>query len=125
MQEGDIIQIPKQLQTVRMVGEVLMPTTARYAKNRGVRSYVSRAGGFTENARKSKTYVIYANGDARRTHSALVWKFYPKLEPGAEIVVPVKPERQRLTPAAWLGLASSLATIGILVQTIANNANSN
>ncbi|MFN3759463.1 MAG: SLBB domain-containing protein [Algoriphagus aquaeductus] len=125
LQEGDIIQIPKQLQTVRMVGEVLMPTTARYAKNRGVRSYISRAGGFTENARKSKTYVIYANGDARRTHSALVWKFYPKLEPGAEIVVPVKPERQRLTPAAWLGLASSLATIGILVQTIANNANSN
>lgn len=123
LQEGDIIQIPKQLQTVRMVGEVLMPTTARYAKNRGVKSYVSRAGGFTESARKSKTYVIYANGDARRTHSVLGLIFYPNLEPGAEIVVPKKPERQRLTPAAWLGLASSLATIGILVQTLVNNQN--
>lgn len=123
LQEGDIIQIPKQLQTVRMIGEVLMPTTARYVKNRGVKSYVSRAGGFTEGARKSKTYVIYANGDARRTHSVLGLIFYPNLEPGAEIVVPKKPERQRLTPAAWLGLASSLATIGILVQTLVNNQN--
>lgn len=123
LQEGDIIQIPKQLQTVRMIGEVLMPTTARYVKNRGVKSYVSRAGGFTESARKSKTYVIYANGDARRTHSVLGLIFYPNLEPGAEIVVPKKPERQRLTPAAWLGLASSLATIGILVQTLVNNQN--
>lgn len=121
--EGDVIQIPKQLQTVRMVGEVLMPTTSRYVKNRGVRAYVSRAGGFTERANKGKTYVIYANGDARRTHSVLGFKFFPILEPGSEIVVPVKPEKAGLTPAAWLGLASSLATIGILVQTLVNNSN--
>ncbi len=124
LQEGDIIQIPKQLQTVRMVGEVLLPTTSRYVRNQGMRAYISKAGGFTEKARKTKTYVIYANGDARRSHSLLGIKFYPKLEPGAEIVVPQKPDRQRITPAAWLGIASSLATIAILVQTMVNNSNS-
>ena len=124
LQEGDVIQIPKQLQTVRMVGEVLLPTTTRYVNNLGMRSYISKAGGFTEKARKTKTYVIYANGDARRSHSLLGIKFYPKLEPGAEIVVPQKPDRQRITPAAWLGIASSLATIAILVQTMVNNSNS-
>jgi protein involved in polysaccharide export with SLBB domain len=123
LQEGDIIQIPKQLQTVRMVGEVLMPTTARYVKNRGLRSYVSRAGGFTERANKAKTYVIYANGDARRTHSFLGMKFFPALEPGSEIVVPIKPQKPGISPAVWLGMASSLATIGILVQTLINNQN--
>lgn len=41
LQEGDLIQIPKQLQTVRMVGEVLMPTISRFVKNRGVRAFVS------------------------------------------------------------------------------------
>ncbi|WP_208110508.1 polysaccharide biosynthesis/export family protein [Algoriphagus boseongensis] len=121
LQEGDIIQIPKQLQTVRMVGEVLLPTTTRYTRNQGLKGYISKAGGFTENARRSKTYVIYANGDARRTHSFLGLKFYPNLEPGAEIVVPEKPQRERLSTAGWLGLASSLATIAILVQTIVNN----
>jgi protein involved in polysaccharide export with SLBB domain len=121
LQEGDIIQIPKQLQTVRMVGEVLLPTTSRFVRNQGLKNYISKAGGFTENARRSKTYVIYANGDARRTHSLLGLKFYPNLEPGAEIVVPKKPQRERLSTAGWLGLASSLATIAILVQTIVNN----
>lgn len=121
LQEGDVIRIPKELQTIRMVGEVLMPTTTRYIGNNGLKSYISQAGGFTEEARKSKTYVIYANGDARRTHSLLMFKFYPNIEPGAEIVVPKKPQRERLSTAAWLGIASSLATLGILVQSLINN----
>ncbi|MDO8967510.1 MAG: SLBB domain-containing protein [Algoriphagus sp.] len=121
LQEGDILRIPKELQTIRMVGEVLMPTTARFVRNNNLRNYISQAGGFTEEARKSKTYVIYANGDARRTHSLLMIKFYPQIEPGAEIVVPKKPQRERLSTAAWLGIASSLATLGILVQSLVNS----
>lgn len=122
LQEGDILRIPKELQTIRMVGEVLMPTTARYIPNSNLRKYISQAGGFTEDARKSKSYVIYANGDARSTRSLLMFKFYPGIEPGAEIVVPKKPQRERLTTAAWLGIASSLATLGILVQSIINSS---
>lgn len=119
--EGDILQIPKQLQTVRMVGEVLLPTTARYVDAKGLKSYISKAGGFTEEARRSKTYVVYANGDAKSTKNFIGIKFYPNLEPGAEIIVPKKPERERLSAAGWIGLASSLATVAILLQTILNN----
>jgi protein involved in polysaccharide export with SLBB domain len=121
LQEGDVLRIPKQLQTIRMVGEVLLPTTARYVEGAGVRRYISKAGGFSENARRSKAYVIYANGDARRTHSFLMFNLYPNLEPGAEIVIPKKPTRQKLGAAAWVGIATSLATLGILVQTFINN----
>ncbi|EAZ79785.1 SLBB domain-containing protein [Algoriphagus machipongonensis] len=116
LMEGDIIQIPKELQTVRMVGEVLLPTTSRYDKKNSLKNYISKAGGFSEEARKSKTYVVYANGDAKRTHNFLGFHFYPELEPGAEIVVPKKPRRNRLNAAGWIGLASSLATLGILVD---------
>ncbi len=119
--EGDIIQIPKELQTVRMVGEVLLPTTTRFMKNSKLKKYISKAGGFTEDARRGKTYVVYANGDAKKTNNFLGLKFYPELEPGAEIVVPKKPIRTRMGPATWIGLASSLATVAILVQTIVNN----
>lgn len=118
--EGDIIRVPKELQTVRMVGEVLLPTTSRYNKKNSLKNYISKAGGFTEEARKSKTYVIYANGDAKRTHNFLGINFYPELEPGAEIVVPKKPQRNRLSAASWIGLASSLATLGILVDRLLN-----
>ncbi|MFC5624657.1 SLBB domain-containing protein [Algoriphagus winogradskyi] len=119
--EGDIIQIPKELQTVRMVGEVLLPTTTRFMKKSKLKKYISKAGGFTEDARRGKTYVVYANGDAKKTNNFLGLKFYPELEPGAEIVVPKKPIRTRMGPATWIGLASSLATVAILVQTIVNN----
>lgn len=116
LMEGDVIQVPKELQTVRMIGEVLLPTTTRFIQNQSLKKYISKAGGFTEKARRSKTYVVYANGDAKKTHSFLGLKFYPQLEPGAEIIVPLKPERQGLSAAGWIGLASSLATLGILVD---------
>ncbi|WP_245947046.1 SLBB domain-containing protein [Algoriphagus yeomjeoni] len=114
--EGDIIQIPKELQTVRMVGEVLLPTTTRFMSGSSLKKYISKAGGFTEDSRRAKTYVVYANGDAQSTRSFLGIKSYPKIEPGAEIVVPRKPVRQRLNAAGWIGLASSLATLGILID---------
>ncbi|WP_103923140.1 SLBB domain-containing protein [Algoriphagus boritolerans] len=116
LREGDILRIPKELQTIRMVGEVLMPTTTRFVRNNNLKNYISQAGGFTEDARRSKSYVIYANGDARSTRSFLGINFYPKIEPGAEIVVPKKPQRERITPATWIGIASSLATLGILIE---------
>ena len=119
LQEGDVISIPKQLQTVRMRGEVLYPTTARYDLNRGFKNYISRAGGFTENARKGRSYVIYANGDVKRTGKFLFFNVYPQIEPGAEIIVPQKPDRQPMSVQAWIGIASSLATLAILVDRLA------
>jgi protein involved in polysaccharide export with SLBB domain len=116
LQDGDIISIPKELQTVRMRGEVLYPTTARYDVSRGFRNYISRSGGFTEQARKSRSYVVYANGDVRRTNKFLFFNFFPKIEPGAEIIVPQKPKREPMSVQAWIGFASSLATLAILID---------
>ncbi len=119
LMEGDVISVPKELQTVRMRGQVLFPTTARYIPNKGARSFVSKAGGFTDQARRSKTYVVYANGDVKRTQSFLFFKFYPNVEPGAEIIVPQKPNRPPMSVQAWVGLASSLATLAILIDRVA------
>lgn len=116
LQEGDIISIPNQLQTVRMRGEVLYPTTARYDAKRNFKNYISRAGGFSEKARKGRSYVIYANGDVKRTNKFLFFNVFPRLEPGAEIIVPEKPERRPMSVQAWIGIASSLATLAILVD---------
>ncbi|MFO7825449.1 MAG: SLBB domain-containing protein [Cyclobacterium sp.] len=118
LQEGDVISIPKELQTVRMRGEVLYPTTARYDEGRSFRNYISRAGGFSESARKSRSYVVYANGDVKRTNRFLFISFFPRLEPGAEIIVPQKPEREPMSVQAWIGMASSLATLVILIDRV-------
>ncbi|GGF51432.1 SLBB domain-containing protein [Echinicola rosea] len=119
LQEGDILSIPKQLQTVRMRGEVLFPTSARYENGNSFKRYISKAGGFTDNARKGKAYVVYANGDVKRTKNFIFFKDYPRIEPGAEIIVPQKPQRESLSATNWIGVASSLATLAILIDRLA------
>ena len=116
LKEGDIISIPMQLQTVRMRGELLYPSTVRFDKTRSFRDYISQAGGFSNDARKGKSYVVYANGSAKQTKNLLLFKDYPKVEPGAEIIIPRKPLRQPLSAQAWIALASSAATLAIAIQ---------
>ncbi len=116
LQDGDILSIPRQLQTVRMRGEFLYPITVRFDPGLSFRNYISRAGGFTEDARRKKTYVLYANGSVDRTRKFFFFNNYPKLEAGAEIIVPKKPERQPLTAQAWIALSTSVATLALVIQ---------
>jgi protein involved in polysaccharide export with SLBB domain len=114
--EGDVLSIPKELQTVRMRGELLFPTSTRFQKGAGFRQYISKAGGFTDRSRKGRAYVVYANGDVSRTHKLLFFPIYPRVSPGAEIIVPQKPERQGMTAQGWIGIGTSLATLGLLIN---------
>jgi hypothetical protein len=99
-----------------MRGELLFPTSTRYTQGAGFRRYISKAGGFTDRSRKGKSYVVYANGDVKRTTKLLFFPLYPRVEPGAEIIVPKKPERQGMTPQGWIGIGTSLATLGLLIN---------
>jgi protein involved in polysaccharide export with SLBB domain len=120
LQDKDVLIIPKELQTVRLSGALLYPITARYDKKYGFRKYISLAGGFSEISNKQKSYVIYANGTVDKTNHFLFFNFYPKVEPGAEIVVPKKPEnKNKLTTQESVALSSvittSLASLGSII----------
>ena len=67
LEEGDILSVPKLLQTVRMRGDVVYPTTLRHETGRGLKYYINGAGGFERRANKKQTYVVYANGAVKRT----------------------------------------------------------
>lgn len=114
--EGDVLSIPKELQTVRMRGELLFPTSTLFQQGAGFKQYISRAGGFTDRSRKSKSYVVYANGSVNRTKRFIFLTLYPRIEPGAEIVVPQKPERESIGAQGWIGIGTSLATLGLLIN---------
>jgi protein involved in polysaccharide export with SLBB domain len=117
LQEGDIISVPKQLQTVRLRGELLYPITVRYDNRYHFKEFIAQAGGFTEEARKGKTYVIYANGSVDRTRKRLfLFNNYPNIDPGAEIIVPQKPKRQPMSAQAWVALSTSIATLALVVE---------
>jgi protein involved in polysaccharide export with SLBB domain len=121
LEEGDVIRIPKKLQTVQLFGEVYFPKKVRFDNNFSFRSYVRGAGGFTSQALKRRSYIVYANGEVKSTRKMLFFNGYPKVKPGAEIYVPAKPERKGLTAAATVGLASALASLALIVVTIINS----
>ncbi|HEV7347263.1 SLBB domain-containing protein [Telluribacter sp.] len=90
IQEGDIIRVPKRLETVLVQGELLYPTTVKYTRGMSFLDYVSQAGGFTRKSLKRSAYVKYPNGSIDRTRKFLAFNVYPKVEPGSEIYVPIK-----------------------------------
>lgn len=118
LEEGDIISIPKQLQTVRLRGDVIYPTTVRHVPSRSMGYYINRAGGFDTRAKKRRTYVVYANGEVARTKSFLFFKSYPPVEPGAEIIVPSKGPRIPLLPGQIIGATTGLATLALILSQI-------
>ena len=113
LRDGDELIIPEMASTVRIQGEVLYPTTVHYISGKPVRYYVRQAGGFSNKARRAKTYVIYMNGTVSVGASA-------KLEPGCEIVVPARSDKDKLTTAEWLGIGTSAASITTMIATIIN-----
>lgn len=118
LNEGDILNIPSEKQTVEVRGEILAPSIIRYDKSYSLADFVNNSGGFTDKAKKRRAYVIYANGDIRSTKSFLFFKFYPNMEPGALIVVPQKPEQKdRMSLQEILGITTALSTIGVLINT--------
>lgn len=115
LEDGDVLFIPKQLQTIKVDGEVLSPVTTLYRPNKNFRYYLGNAGGFTEKSLKRRSYVVYANGSTARTKSFLGIKSYPSIEPGAEIYIPAKREREPLSAQAWIGLGTSMASLAAII----------
>jgi len=118
LEEGDVIRIPKQLQTVKVTGEVLNPNSIVYIPGKSFKQYINGAGGFTNSALKSRAYIKYANGSAEAAKKFLFFNNYPKVKPGAEILVPVKAEREKMSAQAWIGIGTGLASLAAIVVSL-------
>ena len=119
LEEGDELLIPSEKQTIEVKGEVLSPALVHYKPGKSLKSYIYNAGGFSQNAKKSKIFVIYSNGDIKAVRSFLFFRTYPKLEPGAVLFVPSQIEsKNKLSVTEVLGITTSITTLGILIQNI-------
>jgi protein involved in polysaccharide export with SLBB domain len=107
LQEGDILRIPKRLETVRIQGEVLLPTTVKFRVNQTFQDYISQAGGFTERSMRKRAFVVYANGSVDRTRRFMFFNVYPRVEPGAEVIIP----QRRVSPLTAQQVISSATGI--------------
>lgn len=115
MEEGDIINIPKQLQTIKVTGEVLSPVTIIFEKGKNFKGYISESGGFSDRSLKRRSYILYANGAVKSTRNIFFFNNYPRVDPGAEIFVPRKAEKKSMTAAEIVGISSGLASLAVII----------
>lgn len=119
LQDGDVVNIPRQLQTVKVSGEILSPSSVLYTKSKGFKRYVRESGGFSPKALRKRAYIIYANGSVSSTKKFLFFNHYPSVSPGSEIFIPIKEEKKnRLSTSEVVAITTGLATIATLIFTV-------
>jgi protein involved in polysaccharide export with SLBB domain len=116
LQEGDVLTIPSEKQTVTVRGEVLSPSLIRFDEKNSFKDYINFSGGYGLSAKKSRSYVIYANGDIKSTNSFLFFKTHPKLKPGSMIVIPNKGETSKISLPEIIAITTALGTLGLLIN---------
>ena len=115
LREGDVISIPKNNNTVTINGAVMVPNTVSYMQGKDVDYYLNQAGGYSDNAKKSKKFIVYMNGQVTKVKGS----GKRQIEPGCEIIVPSK-AKKKANIGNILSFATTFSTLGVMVASIAN-----
>lgn len=113
LREGDKIIVPQYNGTVKINGAVMYPNTVGFQKGKKAKYYINQAGGFSEKAKKSQTYIVYMNGTIAKVSQNA------KPKPGCEIVVPEK-GINKMTIAEKMTIGTYVASIATMIATLAN-----
>ncbi len=88
LEAGDILFIPQRPSTVTVLGEVMQSASFPVEPNMTVADYINRAGGYSNLANASLTFVILPDGTARQMEKSWFAMKSDSLPPGSVIVVP-------------------------------------
>ena len=120
--EGDVLKVPKELQTIQTFGAVNVPKQIVYQEGISFRDAMIESGRFSMNASPKNSYVIYPNGQVRKTRNFLFIRFYPSIRPGTEIYVPAKRPKTKFSTGEVIGIVSSLTSlVSILILLVNSN----
>ena len=118
LRDGDELTIPRFIQTVKITGSVQNAFSVSYEKGKSLKYYIDKAGGFSSEAMKRKVYIKYANGATSSTKS-FIFKSYPEVLPGSQIVVPQKPEKDNGDSfSRWLAVASTFSSLAVAIAAV-------
>jgi protein involved in polysaccharide export with SLBB domain len=115
---GDQIEVATFNEGVKVTGNVLLTSEIPYNRGRSLDYYLSAVGGVDNKGWKKKTYIIYPNGKAAVTRTFMVFRSYPKVTPGSQIIVPEKPEVKKMSTGEFISIAGVLASLAGVVIAI-------
>lgn len=112
LRDGDRLIIPQFDNTVSISGEVMYPNTVAYKPGASLSYYIDQCGGYSLKAKKGRVFAIHKNGTVNRVRSSKA------IQPGSNIVVPQREKRTALPITALVSIASSIATLGVLMVSL-------
>ncbi|HBZ37308.1 MAG TPA: hypothetical protein DEO59_02125 [Balneola sp.] len=115
LQPGDVLNIPKKLETVLVDGHVFAPSNIRFNESKSFKDYINSAGGATDSANTKKSYIKYANGEVDRVKRFLFFRNYPNVEPGSKIIVPRKPIESKISTSERIAILSTIVSMAAIV----------
>lgn len=119
VRDGDRLLVPKQVQTITVLGEVQSPTSHVFRASLNRDDYITKSGGTTYKADRKRIYIIKANGDIvsgdrtgwfRRSRQT-------ELQAGDTIIVPLDTERVRPLPL-YTAVTSIIYNLAVAVLAI-------
>lgn len=116
LREGDVLFVPELINTVKINGGVMHPNTVSYKKGEKLAYYLNQAGGYTQKAKKRKAYVVHMNG----TVSRLKKNDSKSIEPGSEIIIPIKEPKNRSNIAEITTIASATTSMAAVIVALIN-----
>lgn len=112
LQAGDVIFVPEVQSTVSVTGDVLFPNTVVYVPGQKLKYYIEQAGGYGDRARKNSTYIVYMNGSVAKAKGNVT------IDPGCQIIVPMKPENQSFDWTKVLSIATTLGSLASMTAAV-------
>jgi polysaccharide export outer membrane protein len=97
VKDGDALVVPSTPYAVSVSGEVQFPSSHIFQEGLDVNDYLNRSGGYTQNADKSRTFVIKANGSVSTGGNAWFSKSSGRgsISAGDVIIVPIDLKQTR------------------------------
>jgi len=119
LEDGDSLHIPKQPQTVKVVGEVGFPASVLFEKGKSLSYYIDQAGGYTDGSDKGRVKIVQPNGKVKPKKG--LWS-NPSPEAGALIVVPHKPPEEKKDTLKGVATLMTIITGAVTTIFIASEA---
>ena len=92
----------------------MYPNTVVYVPGKNLKYYVDQAGGYGQQAKKNKAFVVYMNGSVAKA------KKNTPIEPGCQIIIPSKPMKDGTDWTKIMALATSVGSVATMAATVAN-----
>ncbi len=118
LEDGDEIYIPKKINIVSVLGEVLNPSTFIFESDMTFKSLINSAGGYKQSALKRSSYIIRSNGKVIK--STNIFQQSIKILPGDTIIVPTDYSADNNFFALLAPVTSTLSNLAFSAAAIDN-----